>query len=110
MADPLRLIGNVGGVGGAGLPPGLRGLPPAGAQAGQSAGPTFAQTLIGKIEEVNQLQSEAAKAAEDYATGDRTDLEGVIQATQKADTAFKLLLALRNKVQAAYEEVKQVRM
>ena len=107
MADPLRLIGGgqagrpVGPVPGPGMP--RTDAAPGGAQ------PNFAQTLIDKIEEVNQLQNEAARAAEDYAAGDRTDLEGVIQATQKADTAFRMLLALRNKVQAAYEEIKQMR-
>lgn len=108
MSDPLRLINNVSSV------PRVQGLGMPGSGGGAAPvdpnAPSFAKTLIGKIEEVNQLQSEAARAAEDYATGDRTDLEGVLQATQKADTAFRMLLALRNKVQAAYDEVKQVRM
>ncbi len=69
----------------------------------------FAKALMGKIDEVSQLQSEAAKATEDWTTGD-AKVEDVILATQKADVAFKMLLALRNKVQAAYDEVKQVRI
>ncbi|MBY0309054.1 MAG: flagellar hook-basal body complex protein FliE, partial [Phycisphaerales bacterium] len=34
----------------------------------------------------------------------------VLLATQKADTAFRMLLSVRNKVQAAYDELKQVRI
>lgn len=111
MSDPLRLI-NTGGANRAMSPMGP--LTGPGAQRPGGPGdpnqPNFAQTLIGKIEEVNKLQNEAAKAAEDFAVGDRQDLEGVLLATQKADTAFRMLLALRNKVQAAYDEVKQVRI
>ena len=42
--------------------------------------------------------------------GRRDDLESVMIATQKADTAFRMLLQIRNKVMDAYEEVKQMRI
>jgi flagellar hook-basal body complex protein FliE len=59
---------------------------------------------------VNQLQRDATEAMEDLATGGRDDVESVLIATQKADTAFRLLLQVRNKVLDAYEEVKQIRV
>jgi flagellar hook-basal body complex protein FliE len=62
------------------------------------------------IEQVNQLEQEATAAQEDLVTGQRADVENVILATQKADQAFRALLAVRNKVQAAYDEMKQVRI
>jgi flagellar hook-basal body complex protein FliE len=62
------------------------------------------------LNEVNQLQQDASKAIEDLQTGKREDLEGVILATQKADTAFRMLQSLRNKVVDAYDEVKQIRV
>ncbi len=62
------------------------------------------------IEQANEYQEDAAKAIDDLQTGKRNDLEGVLLATQKADTAFKMLLAVRNKVQQAYEEIKQLRV
>ncbi len=65
---------------------------------------------MNSLDEVNQLQQEASTAAEDLVTGKRDDIEGVMLATQKADNAFRMLLALKNKVQAAYEEIKQVRV
>ncbi len=109
MADPLGLISSASRQAQAagGLSAGL------GAGRGQQAdpnAPSFKDTLMQSIEQVNKLQGEASAAQEDLATGTRNDVENVILATQKADQAFRALLAVRNKVQAAYEELKQVRI
>lgn len=73
-------------------------------------GDTFKDVLLKSIDQVNQLQGEAAAAQEDIASGRSTDIESVVLATQKADTAFRALLAVRNKFTAAYEELKQTRI
>jgi flagellar hook-basal body complex protein FliE len=101
MPDPLGLI-----------PPVDRSLPPMPGAAGPSpqGGPGFKQLLQDQIEKVNQLQRDATAAIEDLAAGRRDDVESVLMATQKADTAFKLLLQVRNKVMDAYDEVKQMRV
>lgn len=78
--------------------------------AGGSGGLDFKQMLEKEIAQVNQMQQDASEAVEDLAAGRRDDLEGVIIATQKADTAFRMLLQVRNKVMDALEEVKQVRI
>ncbi len=104
MADPLRLIGPTGNAAA------LRGLQPCGPAGTENQGPAFKDVLVNSLDEVNQLQQEASTAAEDLVTGKRDDIEGVMLATQKADNAFRMLLALKNKVQAAYEEIKQVRV
>ena len=102
MTDPLGLIGNINRISPA--------LPrQAGAEPG-AGGPGFKQMLQEQIDKVNQLQQDAYVAMEDLATGRRDDLESVINATQKADLAFRMLLQVRNKVMDAYEEVKQVRI
>lgn len=109
MSDPLGLVSaraslpgvGAGGVGAAGG---------GGANAGGVAGASFKDALLANLNQVNQLQQEATTATEDLVTGKRNDLEGVLLATQKADSAFRMLLAVRNKVQAAYDEVKQVRI
>lgn len=103
MADPLGLIGNVGGASGP-LRPALP-TPP-----GKPGEPGFKELLREQIEQVNQLQRDAKEAIEDLAAGRRDDLESVMTATQKADTAFRMLLQVRNKVMDAYEEVKQMRI
>lgn len=109
MADPLGLIG-AGGTGGAGGIGPVRGRSPATGAGSTPGAPSFSDTLLKEINEVNRLQAEAGQAVEDFASGKRADIENVIVGTQKADAAFKMLLALRNKVQTAYEEVKQVRI
>jgi flagellar hook-basal body complex protein FliE len=86
-----------------------RALPAGGAPLDPSQ-PSFKDVLLENINQVNKLQQEATSAMQDLATGRRSDLEGVMLATNKADTAFRMLLAVRNKVQAAYEEVKQMRV
>lgn len=73
-------------------------------------GPGFKEILQEQIQQVNELQSDAQRAVEDLATGARDDVESVMIATQKADTAFRLLLQVRNKMMEAYDEVKQIRV
>ena len=108
MADPLGLLG--GAARGVGGPGGLTGRSDPNANQPGADGGDFKNALLKSIEQVNQLQQDATAAQEDLATGQRNDVENVILATQKADQAFRALLAVRNKVQAAYEEMKQVRV
>ena len=102
MTDSLGLIGSSGPLQ---TPPPLTGDQPAAKNA-----PSFRSMLEQQIEKVNELQRDAKEATEDVLTGRRDDVEGVILATQKADTAFKMLLQVRNRVMEAYEEVKQIRV
>lgn len=106
MADPLGLIGGIGGVNPVGPRPGFT-QPPGGAQP---AGPSFKELLAQNLDEVNKAQQEATRATEDVLTGERNDVERVIDATRKADDAFRMLQALRNRVMEAYDEVKQMRV
>jgi len=106
MVDPLGLIGARAG----GLDP-VHGAGrfPAGGPVPEPGAPSFKDLLLQNLSQVNQLQADATRAVEDLASGRRTDLETVLMATQKADTAFRMLQAVRNKVLEAYEEVKQMR-
>ena len=63
-----------------------------------------------QIQQVNDAQKDATSATNDLLTGKRDDLEGVMLATQEADSAFRALLAVRNKVVAAYDEIRQIRV
>lgn len=103
MTDPIGLAGLAG----------KSGMNPARANqagAGTQDGPDFKAVLIKNLSEVNALQQDATRATEDLMTGRRDDLEGVIMATEKADTAFKMLQAMRNQVMQAYDEIKQMRV
>jgi len=100
--------GGVGNVSGAFTDTGQGAAAELGAEAGQT--PSFAKSLLNQIDEVNKLQAEAGQAVEDAVTGKRDDIENVMAGAQKADAAFRMLLSLRNKVQTAYDEIKQVRI
>ncbi len=104
MTDPLGLIRNAGGIDPRLTPPGGPG------SAGPADGPSFKEVLMKNIEQVNKLQKDAEAAIEDLVTGRRDDMANVLIAKQKADVAFKMLLQVRNKLQEAYDEVKQLRV
>jgi flagellar hook-basal body complex protein FliE len=78
--------------------------------AEQGAGSGFQQQFLDEIRKVNEAQQDASQATNDLMTGQRDDIEGVMIATQKADSAFRLLLALRNKAVDAYDEVRNIRV
>ncbi|MGH7243689.1 MAG: flagellar hook-basal body complex protein FliE [Phycisphaerales bacterium] len=104
MADPLGFIS------------GSQPIRPASLQGGsQATGATegagsFKDALIDNIKRVDEMQQQANRSMEDIATGKRNDLEGVILATQQADSAFRMLQAVRNRVMEAYDELKQTRV
>jgi len=102
MHDPVGIIG-------AGRTPAV--LPQgAGRGGGAVDGPDFKTFLQEQIAEVNALQQDAKEAVEDLAAGRRDDMESVIVATEKADAAFQMLLAVRNKMMDAYQEIKELRV
>lgn len=101
MTDPVGLVGGAGGVN----PRGVQRAPQGSGEDGQ-----FRELLMANINRVNELQQDATKAIEDLQTGQRDDVEGVLLATAKADTAFRLLQQVRNKVFEAYREVQQMRV
>lgn len=112
MADPLGILGSLNRAGLPGVTPAAR-ISPNSLGAGEQSTPgsvNFREELARQIGEVNKLQEDATVAAEDVLTGRRSDMEGVMLATQKADSAFRMLLAVRNKVMDAYDEVKQMRV
>lgn len=108
MTDPLGLIGQSGGLGG--VHNAGRQRAPAGGVPSDPNAPSFKDVLLENIRQVNKLQAEASNAIEDLQTGKRNDVEGVLLATQKADTAFRMLVSVRNKLSQAYEEIKQIRV
>ena len=64
--------------------------------------------LKNSINEVSKLQQDATQAANAVATGKTENVTGVMSAVEKADLAFKTLLAIRSKLMDAYEEIKQI--
>ena len=108
MTDPLGLINSNVGSATAGINRPQTPVGPVG--PGQGRGPNFKDVLMENIDKVNELQNDARSSMEDWTAGRRGDIEGVMLATEQAETAFKMLQAVRNKVVQAYEEIQQIRV
>ena len=96
----LTSLGKTGGTGAA----------PAKAEGAPAGGASFADALKNSIEEVSRLQQDASQAVESLAVGNTEDVSGVMTAMEKADLAFKTLLAIRAKLMDAYEEIKSIQV
>src|SRR4051812_2478196 len=71
---------------------------------------SFKDVLMKNLNEVNQLQEDADKSLQDFVTGKSQNMGEVISASQKASLAFSMLTQIRNKLQDAYDEVKNLRV
>jgi flagellar hook-basal body complex protein FliE len=76
----------------------------------EAGGASFKDVLMQNLSEVNQLQQDADKQVENFVTGRSQNMGEVISATQKASMAFSMLTQIRNKLQDAYDEVKNLRI
>lgn len=70
----------------------------------QSAAP-FADLMTDAVGQVNQLEAQAHAAVSGLMTGSGVDVHQAMIATEKADMAFELALAVRNKAVQAYQTV-----
>ncbi len=71
---------------------------------------TFSETLKESIQKVNDVQMEADQAIVDLTTGRKQDLHQTMIAIEKADVSFQLMMQVRNKIIAAYEEVSRMQI
>lgn len=75
-----------------------------------AGGKAFKDYLLDSIQEVNSMQQSADQAVEKLATGGDVSPAEVLTAVQKADIAFRMMMQIRNKLVAAYDEVKNIRV
>ncbi len=68
-------------------------------------GDSFAKTLTGAIEKVNQMKNEADQSVRGLAEGKNVDIHQTMIAMEKASVSFQLLMQTRNKVIDAYKEI-----
>lgn len=80
------------------------------AAAGETDGKSFKNLLMDSINDVNALQQDADRAVEGLFTGEDVNPAEVLTAVQKADLAFRMMMQIRNKLVAAYDEVKNIRI
>lgn len=69
---------------------------------------SFGDWLKASLSEVNQLRRDADAATQKLIVGESKDIHGTMIAMQKAGIAMDLVVEVRNKVLAAYEEVKRM--
>ena len=71
-----------------------------------TAGQTpFADLVTDAVGQVNQLETQATAAVSGLMSGTGVDVHQAMIATQKADMAFELALAVHNKAVQAYQSV-----
>jgi flagellar hook-basal body complex protein FliE len=70
----------------------------------------FKDMLLDAIGQVNTMQQDADHAVEALFTGGDVNPAEVLTAVQKADMAFRMMMQVRNKMVAAFEEIKNIRV
>ena len=73
-------------------------------------GESFADVLTQAVSEVQRLQGDADTAIRQLVSGEVRDVTEAIVAIEKADVSFQTMMAIRNKVVAAYEEVMRMQV
>jgi flagellar hook-basal body complex protein FliE len=85
-------------------------LGPAAAGSSPSPAQSFQDLMLQSLDQVNSMQTNANHAVEQLMTGGDANVPEVLTAVQKADISFKLMLQIRNKLLAAYQEIKDMRI
>ena len=88
-------------------------LNPGSVTAPQPASPSprewgFVETLRGAMDEAEQLQSAANAKVFGLLQGDGVDVHSAMIAVEKADLSFELMMQVRNKIVAAYQEISRM--
>jgi flagellar hook-basal body complex protein FliE len=79
--------------------------------AGSSGGTgAFQSMLEGMIGGVEQSQTQAQQAAQNFLSGGDEELHSVALAAQRADLQFNLFLQVRNKAVSAYQEIMRMQV
>ena len=79
--------------------------PRAARTAGSAEGSSFKNILADAVGEVQRLQNDADTAIKKLVSGEVKDITDAMVAIEKADVSFQTMMAVRNKIVAAYEEV-----
>jgi len=66
---------------------------------------SFGEILKTSLSEVNKLQKDADRAIQELAAGNEKDINQTMIALEKAAISFQLMMQVRNKIIAAYQEV-----
>ena len=73
-------------------------------------GKSFKDVLADTIGEVQRLQTEADTTIKQLVAGEIKDVTEAMVAVEKADVSFQTMMAVRNKIVAAYEEIMRMQV
>jgi len=73
-------------------------------------GTSFGEVLKESLAEVNDLQIQAKNAAGDLVTGRGGELHDVMIQLKEAQVSFEMVMAVRNKVIDAYQEIMRMQV
>jgi flagellar hook-basal body complex protein FliE len=79
-----------------------------GSGVGTASAPPFSNLLKNAIASEQSLEDKASSTVEGLMSGRGVDIHQAMIATQKANLAFEMALAVRNKAVAAYQQVMQM--
>ncbi|HEO72497.1 MAG TPA: flagellar hook-basal body complex protein FliE [Candidatus Hydrogenedentes bacterium] len=71
---------------------------------------SFKEVLTEAVTEVQHLQNEADATVKQLVAGEIKDITEAMVAVEKADVAFQTMMAVRNKMVAAYEEIMRMQV
>ena len=76
----------------------------------QSAAKSIATSFQKMFDEVNKDQIHAEKKVAEMMTSKNKDIPGTIMAMEKADISLRMLMAVRNKIVNAYQEMMRMQV
>jgi flagellar hook-basal body complex protein FliE len=68
----------------------------------------FTETLRGAMDQAQELQGEADAKTSALLAGNGMDVHSAMIAVEKADLSFQLMMQVRNKIVAAYQEISRM--
>jgi flagellar hook-basal body complex protein FliE len=68
----------------------------------------FVETLRTALDQAEQLQTVADAKVQTMLSGDGMDVHSAMIAVEKSDLSFQLMMQVRNKIVAAYQEISRM--
>jgi flagellar hook-basal body complex protein FliE len=75
-----------------------------------TGGSSFGDLLSSAISETSKLQTQSAQEVQKLMTGEVQDVHTALIAVQKADLSFQMMMQVKNKLMAAYDDVMRMQV
>jgi len=79
-------------------------------QAQRTGDKSFGEIIKSSIEDVKKLQKDSDNAVRNLVTGKETDIHKTMIMMEKSGISFQLMMAVRNKIIAAYETIMRMQI